>query len=611
MDLSKILNTVYRYLWLLVLAALVASLITYVQYSSQPVAYSATTDLLVGPSLDSPSPDLNVLRIGGQLTQTYAEVVDTPAFLEAVNDKLDQKMDPIDLRESISTRQSTDTRVLTIIVSNSDPKQAVAIANAAAQTLLEISPSKENVTALLRDQMRDQTAQLEQIISSSQSSLERLETELAVLKAAEPLSSNAVISSTEQQNISESQSNMAKLEAELAVLKAAEPLSPEAARVNLEQQNLVIKQLAEERSRLPEAASFNLEKQNLVIRQLAEERSRLSDALRTLATFYQILLDTNTNQVEILQPATTATLIDQQLWLRVITSAIGGLIFALIIIFIAEYFDDRIRFPGELSSAAGAPLLSTIDKHPRLKGSGFEQFVTFAQPRSDAANRYREAVAKLLFSIGDSIPYTLMLSSVGSKTGYDAAVAAGNLAVAFAQAGYKVTLVDAQPDNPVLTTIFKADKKEGLADLMTASSIEPQPLPVEQAPGIRFLPVGLSSEKSLHAMLNPTKLTTLFEQLQKESDIVLVAGSAISRFAESLTLASQVNAVILVARRAEAKTNVVSKVVENLRLMKINLAGVIFDYNAWPFTSQEDRKTGSAFGRGIPKEALTPSNLSE
>ena len=173
-------------------------------------------------------------------------------------------------------------------------------------------------------------------------------------------------------------------------------------------------------------------------------------------------METNTNQMEIIQPATTATLVDQQLWLRVISSGVAGLIFAIIIIFVAEYFDDRLRFPEDLSRAAGVPLLSTIDKHSRRRGSGLEQFVTFAQPASDAANGYREAVAKLLFSIGESIPYTLLLTSVGSKVGGDAAVTAGNLAVAFAQAGYKVVLVDAQVDNPVLTTILEAEKNEGL-----------------------------------------------------------------------------------------------------------------------------------------------------
>ncbi len=549
MDLSKILNIFYRYLWLLVLAALVASVTTFFQLNSQPVTYKATTDLLVGPSLDSPSPDLNSLKIGGQLTQTYAELVDTGPFLDSVNSKLDHKIDPDVLKSAISSRQSTDTRVLTIIVYHTDPKQAVAIANASAQALIEMSPSKDNTTALLRAQMSDQSHQLEQIVNNSQASIDQLEAELTALKGVTTSS--------------------------------------------------------------PDAAKANLDKQNLVVKQLVDERSRSSDALRTLATVYQVLLDTNTNQVQILEPATTVVAVDQQLLLKAVSSGIGGLIFAIIIIFAAEYFDDRLRFPGDLSRVAGVQMLGTIGRHDRLDGSGLERLVTFAQPESKAANSYREVVAKLLFSIGESNPYTFLLSSVGLQTGDDAAVAAGNLAVAFAQAGYRVVLVDAQVHNPVLTTMYKGDKKEGLADLMITKTTKPLLLPVEQVPGIRFLPTGLSSEKSSRAMLNSTNIATLLEGLQKDADIVLVVSSPISRFAESLTLASQVNAIILVARYAEANSKIVNKVVENLRLMKINLAGVIFDYNPSPFISKEDRGLVSAIRRVVSKAAVKKSDLSE
>lgn len=528
MDLSKFLNILYRYLWLMVLAALVAGITTFFQLSSRPVSYKATTDLLVGPGLDSPSPDLNALRIGGQLVQTYAELVETRSFLGAVNNKLDQKTDIDAIRAAISTRMSTETRILSITVYHPDPKQAVAIANAAAETLVETSPSKDNTAAILRNQMSEQAHQLEQIIGSAEANIGQLETELTRLKAA--------------------------------------PGST------------------------PEQVSANLEQQNLLTRQLADERSRSSEALRTLTTLYQVLLDSNTNQVQIIEPATTVVPVDQQLWLRVVSSAIGGLLFALILVFVIEYFDDRLRFPGDLSKAARVSLLSTINKHDRLDGSGLERLVTHVQPNSDAANSYREAVARLLFSIGESIPSTFLLSSVGSQAGDDTAVAAGNLAVAFAQAGYRVALVDAQVQNPVLTTIFNADKKEGIADLVLTKSPTPQLLSVDQVPGIRFLPAGSASEKSARAMLNSTSIATLLEGLQKEADIVLVAGSSIPWFAESLTLASQANAVVLVARQAEARSKIVNKVVENLRLMELNVAGVIFDYNPSPFTSKNDRR---------------------
>lgn len=523
MGLSKILSLVYRYLWLLALAVLIASLTAFFQLSSRPVTYRATTDLLVGPSLDRPSPDLNSLRIGGQLVQTYAEVVATRSFLESVNNKLDQKVDLNDLRSALSTRVSTETRVLTIIVFDRDPKQAATIANAAAQTLIEMSPVQDNTTAVLQAQ----SLQLEQIISQAQTNIQQLEAELSALKVANRST--------------------------------------------------------------PEATAANLEQQNIVIRQLAEERGRLSDSIRTLATIYQLLLETNTNHIQILQQATTATLVDQQLGIRVASAGVAGLIFAIIILFVVQYLDDRIRFPGDLSRAAGVPLLSTIEKHSRLKGSGLEQLVTVAQPASNAAEQYREVVAKLLFSIGESIPYTMLLSSVGSKTGEDAAMTAGNLAVAFAQAGYKVVLVDAQVDNPVLTTMFEAEKKEGLADLLITQPAKLPLLPVDQVPGIRFLPAGSSSEKSSHAQLNPTKVAALLERLQKEADIVLLGSSGLSRSAETLTLASQANAAILVARYAEAHASMVQKVVENLRAMNVQLAGVVFDANPSPSESKNSR----------------------
>ena len=542
MEVSKILNILYRYLWLLALTIVIASLTTFFVLNKQPVSYKATTLLLVGPTLDNPSPDLNSLKIGGQLIQTYAELVTTRSFLQAVNDKLDQKMDLDTLDNILSTRQNTETRVLTIIVYHPDPKQAVAIANATAQTFVELSPSKDNTTALLRNQMSDQSHQLEGIVTKAESSIEQLEIELTNLKNMKVLS--------------------------------------------------------------PEGVKANLDQQTLVVRQLADERSRLSDALRTLATIYQVLLDTNTNQLEVIQTADAVIPVNQNLSLRVATSGITGLVLALIIVFAAEYLDDRVRFPKDLTRTSGVSVLSAIDKHSRLDGSELERLVTFAQPKSQAANDYREVVAKLLFAIGESTPYTLLLSSVGSQSGSDTAAAAGNLAVAFAKAGKRIVLIDAQFHNPLLTEMFKADNREGLSDAVITNSAKPNLISIEEVPNIRFLPVGIASEKGSDAMLNSTKIAKVVEAVEKEADIVLVAGSPVSWFAESLTMASQVNAVVLVARYGEVHSKVFTRVVENLRLMNIQLAGVIFDYNPSPFALDEKNQNNSALERFASRAAF-------
>ncbi len=518
MDFSKFLNIVRRYFWLVGLAILVPALTTFYMLNNQPVSYRATSRLLVGPSLNSPSPDLNSLKIGGQLIQTYAEMVQNPTFLRSVQNKLDQKTDLDTLDLEASVRTNLETRIMTVLVRDSDPKQAVAIANAVAETFVEISPSKDNTTALLRTQISSQTHLLEKIISDAENSIKQLEIELQVL--------GSVPATT------------------------------------------------------PEEQKANLERQNLIVKQLAEERARLSDAMRTSATVYQVLLDSNINQVEIIEQAESAVLVDEKIPLRAATSGLAGLIFIVCVIFAFEYFGDKIRFPGDFSKAAKVPLLSTIDKHKRLQGSGFEQVVVFAQPNSLAAKSYRTAVAKLLFSIGKGTRYTILLSSVGSKSGDDTATASVNLAVAFAQAGSRVVVVDGQLHNPVLTEFFNADDSAGLADFLGTNSTKPQLLPVKEVPDLQLFPAGLISEEGSGAALNSAKIAKLLEEIKKDADIVLIAGSPISWFAESLTLASKVDGVILVARPGEAHVKIVNEVVENLSAMNAHLSGVIFDYNS-------------------------------
>jgi len=461
--------------------------------------------------------------------QTYADLVTTRPFLESINNKLEQKINLEALGGMIETKQNADARILTISVYNRDPKEAVVIANAAAQTLIEMSPSKDNTTELLRTQMSNQSHQLEQIINNAETSIQELETRLVALGGAPQQST--------------------------------------------------------------EGAPSTLDQQNLIVKQLTEERARLSDALRTLATIYQVLLDTNTNQLQIIEPAGAVFPVNQNLSLRVAASALAVLLLVMSIVFAYEYFDDTIRVPGDFTRAVRVPLLSTIEKHERRDNSGRGRVVTFAQPTSQAANSYRTAVAKLLFSIGKSMPHSFLLSSVGSQSEDDTAMTTANLGVAFAQAGNRVVLVDAQFHNPVLTKLFEANGMAGLSDLLETKSSQLKLMPVKDMPNVQLLPAGMSPEKWPGAMLNSANVARLVEELQQVADIVLVAGPPISGFAESLALASKVNGVILTARYGETHSKMINEVIESLNGINVQLAGVIFEQNPSPSPKSKEHKT--------------------
>jgi capsular polysaccharide biosynthesis protein len=522
MNFARILNITRRHLWLFVLVTLVAGLTTYFAIASRPTVYEAKTRLLAGPGMDSPSPDLNALRIGGQLIQTYAEMVSSRPFLESVNSKLDNKVNLEELAATIETRQNTETRILTIFVRHSNPEQAVAIANAIAASLMEVSPSIDNSTSLLRSQLSNQSNQLEQTIANSRANIEELEAKLVAL-------GNVTLPSAE-------------------------------------------------------AIQANLEQQSLVLRQLADERSRLSEVLRTLTDIYGVLSDTNANQLQIIEPAGVVYPVDKNVPLRVAAAGLAGLILAVSIIFWSEFNSDTVRFPEDLRRIAKVPQLNVIERHEPLNGNGLERVVTAADPNSRTANSYHTVIAKLLFSIGEAFPQSILLSSVGGPNGEDTAEVAANLGVAFAQAGKRVVLVDAQFHNPELTKMFAAEEKPGLAEFISAGSPKLKLMPVNAVTDVRFLPAGSSTEKSSAMLYNTTKISRLVGELRNEADIVLVAGAPISWFAESLGLAPHMNGVILVARPGETNIKTINEVIENLDSMNIRLLSVIFDENQQSFT---------------------------
>jgi Mrp family chromosome partitioning ATPase len=212
--------------------------------------------------------------------------------------------------------------------------------------------------------------------------------------------------------------------------------------------------------------------------------------------------------------------------------------------------------------------------------------LTLSDPNSDAANQYRTAVAKLLFSIGNSMPYTLLLSSVGSLAAEQSATTAANLAAGFSQAGNRVVLVDAQLQNPALTQLFDASGKPGLSDLLSTKSAELKFTAAKDLPDVQLLPVGLSADKWPGAMLSPVNIDRLVKELEKHADIVVIAGPPIAGAAESLALASQVDGVVLVARFGEAHSKMINEVAESLKAMNVDLSGVIFEHAPSAFAAR-------------------------
>jgi Mrp family chromosome partitioning ATPase len=527
------------WLWLLVLSALVTGFVGYLMVKDRPAAYQAKAKLLVGPGIDAPNPDLGALRTGGQLMQTYAELVATTPFLQAVIDKLELNISASELGRMIDVRTNQDTQILIITVTHNEPVTAIAIANAAAEEMVARSPSADDSpTSILNAQMRGQAARLEQIIANSDATIDKLEADLTALTETEG-------------------------------------------------QGLIVLQTED-----------YLEKQRLIVEQLSAERGRLSDALAALTQLYDSLKLAPTNQVKIVEPAVSSEVVLAQPRLTVLIAAGAGLVLALLVAFTFEFFNDSINSSDELAKVTGLPILGTISKIKPLEHAGSNRLAVFDQPESRTAENYRMLGTKLLsrtrrfrkvhnLSRGENQFFdekqnlkSLLISS--SQPEDDNREFASNLAVALEQAKHKVILVDADLSNPTIHQHFDLGDQPGLSDLLLDSEADLRSTLVPWSKYLSILTSGSKFEDEVgrsFELLASNKMSELIREIEMEAEIVIVSAPPILSSANTLVLASCVDGVIIVAREGRSRRERVVDAIESLRELEIKIVGVVLDQN--------------------------------
>lgn len=209
---QRIINMLLRWLWLFVVATIAAGLAAYWFGSRQPTEYEASVRLIVGPGVDGLSPDLNDLRAGAQLMQTYSELATTRPVLQAVINDVGLEISPDRLRRKITVRDDTETQILSVFVEDEDPVRSAAIANSLANTLLRLSPSGgASPSALLMDQIRTQASTIEENIETIEARIFQLEEDLQAATTAEEQQRYIDQLAQERTRLAESRSTLALL----------------------------------------------------------------------------------------------------------------------------------------------------------------------------------------------------------------------------------------------------------------------------------------------------------------------------------------------------------------------------------------------------------------
>src|SRR5205807_8133794 len=141
-----------------------------------------------------------------------------------------------------------------------------------------------------------------------------------------------------------------------------------------------------------------------------------------------------------------------------------------------------------------------------------------ADRHSAAAEAYRSLAANLQFAYTDRQLQTIGVTSAAEGEGKSTTVA--NLAIALAQSGRRVIVVDADLRRPGQHRLFGVQRDNGLANVLVAEAIAELPLQETQAPGVRVLTSGPSPANPLEALAS-RRLDQVLALARAQADFVL------------------------------------------------------------------------------------------
>ncbi len=303
------------------------------------------------------------------------------------------------------------------------------------------------------------------------------------------------------------------------------------------------------------------------------------------STFASLLANTQggaTNTLTIIEQASLPRRpVGPNILYTVLTSAGLGLVMATTAAYLLSYLDDTVKEVETVRRLTNLPVLASIG---RFRHDGGESsLIVHQQPRSAVAEGFRELRTAIRFHNIDDPPRKLLITSPAGNDGKS--LTAANLAIALAQAGQDVLLIDCDLRQPQQHVKFGLGNEQGLTDLLFLLELRPKNvLPENAAVSQSFIQrtpvVGLSVLTSGSIPPNPSeilgseKMKMALDKLTSIFDMIILDSPPALAVTDAAVLSTQADGVVVVARVGKTRRQQLQKAVQRLQDVNATLLGI-------------------------------------
>ena len=244
-----------------------------------------------------------------------------------------------------------------------------------------------------------------------------------------------------------------------------------------------------------------------------------------------------------------------------------GLIVGLGVLLLLEALDNKVRDVTELERMTDVGVAAAVPME--FRG---EQLICERQPRSQRAEAIRLVRTNVQFAgIGGPLR-TLVVTSPGAGEGKTSV--ATDLAIACAQAGQRVVLVDADLRKPRVAEVFALPTEPGVTNVLVGD-VELAEVLIPWGEGqLGILPSGTRPAKPSE-LLASAKMGRLISSLREAADLVIIDSAPVLPVADTIGLLAHADAVLLVVRVGGTTRTQLRATLDRLHSVDSRIVGVV------------------------------------
>ncbi|MEW1961042.1 polysaccharide biosynthesis tyrosine autokinase [Microbacterium sp. NPDC077644] len=255
--------------------------------------------------------------------------------------------------------------------------------------------------------------------------------------------------------------------------------------------------------------------------------------------------------------------------LIVILGALLGLGAGIGVAVLRSVLDNRIRTIEDVERAISVPVLGGIALDPQARE---RPLAIASDPRDRRAEAFRALRTNVRFLVPGGDPAAFVITSAGPGEGKSTTSA--NLAIAFAEAGARVALVDADLRLPRVAEYFAIEGGVGLTEVLIGRVNASDAMQRWGRGALFVLPSG-SVPPNPAELLGSGAMTNLIHELKHAFDIIIIDAPPVGLVTDAAVLAKKAEGAIMVAASGKTRAPRLADAVDSIEGIGAKVLGTV------------------------------------